>query len=302
MGRVLVIDDDRDICDLVHAILTDDGFSVAMLHHQNPDAIRVAINQLEPDCVLLDGASPGDYGLSWDDAAWITGRERPVPVIMFTAHRAAMEEAETNQSRRSQDAHFSAVLPKPFDLDLLLEAVALGVGRAQPFDGSETGDRQRSATLVARLEAVGATDIHPSTRREWASFQTPAGAFLQIYWWQRDGVYYLVRFALTGGRLETLGRFYDLGAAISVAMTIDVDDQAPGPCPGSGVRADGPVRPDHRDGAGDGTVSSRTFAESRDGNDSYHALRQPLDRQPLDVAVEGTIQRRLITHPSEAAG
>jgi CheY-like chemotaxis protein len=225
MGRVLIIDDDRDICDLVHAILTDDGFSVAMLHHQNPDAIRVAINQLEPDCVLLDGASPGEYGPSWDDAAWISQRERPVPVIMFTAHRAALDEAQAGRSRRSQDAHFSAVLPKPFELDRLLEAVAQAVGRAQPFDGSETGDRQRSATLVARLEAAGATDIHPSTRREWASFVTPDGAFLQLYWWQRDGVYYLVRFALTGGRLETLGRFYDLGAAVSVAMTIDADDQ-----------------------------------------------------------------------------
>lgn len=231
MGRVLIVDDDRDICDLVHAILTDEGFSVSTLHQQNPDAIRVAINQLEPDCVLLDGASPGDYGMSWDDAAWMANRDRPVPVIMFTAHRAAMEEAEAHQTRRSQNAHFSAVLPKPFDLDRLLAVVAEVVGLVQPFDGSENGDRERTTTLVARLEAVGATDVHPSTRREWASFVTPAGAFLQLYWWQRDGVYYLVRFSLTGGRLETVGRFYDLGAAISVAMTVDIGPDTQEPVP-----------------------------------------------------------------------
>lgn len=230
-GRVLIVDDDRDICDLVHAILTDEGFSVSMLHQQNPDAIRVSINQLEPDCVLLDGASPGDYGLSWDDASWIAGRDRPIPVIMFTAHRAALEEAQTNQTRRSQDAHFSAILPKPFDLDHLLSCVAEAVGLAEPFDGTEDGDRERTTTLVNRLEAAGAADVHPSTRREWASFVTPAGAFLQVYWWQRDGVYYLVRFALSGGRLETVGRFYDLGAAISVAMTVDADADSDGPSP-----------------------------------------------------------------------
>jgi CheY-like chemotaxis protein len=231
LGRVLIVDDDRDICDLVHAILTDEGFSVSTLHHQDPEAIRVAVNQMEPDCVLLDGASPGDYGSSWEDSAWIASRDRPIPVIMFTAHRAALEEAEARQTRRSQEARFSSVLSKPFDLDRLLECVAEAVGLVQPFDGSEGADRERTATLVARLEAAGATDIHPSTRREWASFVTPAGAFLQLYWWQRDGAYYLVRFAQSGGKLAPVGRFYDLGAAISVAMTVEADPDTQAPIP-----------------------------------------------------------------------
>jgi len=229
MGRVLIVDDDRDICDLVHAILTDDGFAVSLLHHQNPDAIRVAVNQLEPDCILLDGSSSADYGLSWDDAAWLANRDRPVPVVMFTAHRAAMEEADERQTERSQLARFTAILPKPFDLDELVSVVAKAVGLSHPFDGSETAEHERTETLVKRLEAVGATDIHPSTRREWASFATPNGELLQLYWWQRDGVYYLVRFALTGGKLYTVGQFYDLGAAISVAMTVDAEPDAAGP-------------------------------------------------------------------------
>lgn len=220
-GRVLIVDDDRDIGDLVHAILTDEGFAVSLLHHQSPDTIRVSVNQLEPDCILLDGASPGEYGPSWADAAWLSQRERPVPVVMFTAHRAAMDEAEAGESERSREAHFSAILPKPFDIDQLLEAVSEAVGAAEPFDDSEGADHERTATLVRRLEEAGATEIHASTRREWASFTTPNGALVQVYWWQRDGVYYLVRFAQTGGKVEPVGRFYDLGAAISVAMTLD---------------------------------------------------------------------------------
>jgi DNA-binding response OmpR family regulator len=221
MGRVLIVDDDRDIGDLVHAILTDEGFAVSLLHQQNPDAIRVSVNRLEPDCILLDGQSPDEYGPSWADAAWMSSRDRPVPVVMFTAHRAARDEAEAGESQRSREARFAAVLPKPFDIDQLLDAVSTAVGRAEPFDGSADGDHERTTILARRLEAAGATEIHTSTRREWASFTTPNGAFLQVYWWQRDGVYYLVRFAATGGKIEPVGRFYDLGAAISVATTLD---------------------------------------------------------------------------------
>jgi DNA-binding response OmpR family regulator len=47
-GSVLIIDDDRDIADLVHAILTDEGYAVSALHDQDADAIRSAINLLEP--------------------------------------------------------------------------------------------------------------------------------------------------------------------------------------------------------------------------------------------------------------
>jgi CheY-like chemotaxis protein len=233
-GRVLVVDDDRDIGDLVHAILTDEGFAVSLLHHQNQDAIRVSVNQLEPDCILLDGASPDEYGPSWADAAWLSHRDRPIPVVMFTAHRAAMDEAEAGESERSQAARFAAILPKPFDIEHLLETVGQAVGAAEPFDGSEDGDHERTAALVRHLEEAGATDIHASTRREWASFTTTSGAFLQIYWWQRDGVYHLIKFARTDGKVEPVGRFYDLGAAISVAMTVD----AP---PATGGRRSDPI-------------------------------------------------------------
>jgi len=222
-GKVLIVDDDRDITELVHAILTDEGFAVALLNEQDPNAVRITVNQLEPDCVLLDGASQGDYGPSWLEAAWISGRDRPVPLIMFTAHRAALDEAEARESGRSRDARFTAVLPKPFDLDHLVETVALAVGLAVPFDRSPSGEERRTTALVERLESVGATDIHASTMREWVSFLTPGGVFVQLYWWQRDGVYYVIRYADSGGRLETIGQFYDLGDAIDAALTLTSD-------------------------------------------------------------------------------
>src|SRR5215212_9576464 len=216
--KVLIIDDDRDIADLVHAILTDEGYAVSVVHDQGTEAIRTAINLQEPDCVLLDGKDPREYGEAWDDAAWMSGRDRPVPLIMFSAHAAAIQEAEASETLRSRAAGFSGIVPKPFDIDQLIDQVAAAVGRSVPFDTSEPVEQGRTAALVARLQAAGARDIHASTRREWANFLTADGIFIQLYWWQRDGVYYIVRYAEKGGVLETIGRFYDLDAAITMAM------------------------------------------------------------------------------------
>jgi DNA-binding response OmpR family regulator len=227
--RVLIIDDDRDITDLVHAILTDEGFAVSTLHDQRPDAIRAAVNQLEPDCVLLDGESPKGYGDSWGHAVWMRSRQRRVPLIMFSGHRREAEEAQVRESRRSRDADFFGVITKPFDLDALVQAVSNAVGNAETFEHTPQAERERTAAMMSRLTAAGAQEIHVSTRREWATFETVDGTIVQLYWWERDGVYYVVKYAPTGGRLETVGRFYDLDPAIVAATSLRSD----------GVRNDG---------------------------------------------------------------
>jgi len=218
-GKVLIIDDDRDITDIVSIVLTDAGFMVSVLMDMDPNAIRTAVGQLEPDCVLLDGGSPAGYE-SWDDAAWLGVRQRPVPVIMFTTHAGALEEAQEHTSTRSQAAQFHAIVRKPFDLDELVDTVASAVGAAVPFDYSVQAEERRTSVLKRKLEAAGARDIHTSTRREWANFRTADGTLVQIYWWERDGVYYVIRHAESGGRLDQVGRFYDLDAAISLGMLV----------------------------------------------------------------------------------
>ena len=220
MAKVLVIDDDRDLDELLHAVLTDEGHTVSALSDFDSDAIRVAVGQLEPDCILLDGHGPREYGQSWVEAAWLHARSRSIPVIMFIAHWAAAREAEEGVSERSRAAGFAAVMPKPFDLDRLVATVARVVGQGVPFDASAEAEAARTAALVEQLRAAGASEIHASTRRQWANFRNPRGAFIQLYWWQRDGVYYVVRHDESGGVLRRVGRFHDLDAAIALAMTV----------------------------------------------------------------------------------
>ena len=218
-GTILIIDADRDIGDVVSIVLGDAGFVVSVLASANPDAVRTAVGQLEPDCVLLDGTTGSGYQL-WDEAAWLSVRDRHVPVIMFTTDQVAVREAQELTTERSQAAHFDSVLGKPFDVDEMVDAVAHAVGVSVRFDSSPEAERQRTAVLKAKLEAAGARDISTSTRREWANFCTADGTLMQIYWWQRDGVYYVIRYAESGGRLEQVGRFYDMDAAIALAMLV----------------------------------------------------------------------------------
>ena len=58
VGRVLVIDDDADIADIVEQVLTDEGYAVTILADPDAEAIHASVVELQPDCVLLDSDAP----------------------------------------------------------------------------------------------------------------------------------------------------------------------------------------------------------------------------------------------------
>jgi len=133
--RVLVVDDDDDIANLVQEALSEDGYDVAVLRDSRIEAIEETVGRVRPDCILLDGGIGGGYGESWESAAALTGRIPPVPVIMFTAHASAVAEATENASGRSQAAGFTALLGKPFQLTELLRVIEVATRQAGTHDG-----------------------------------------------------------------------------------------------------------------------------------------------------------------------
>lgn len=216
--RVLVVDNDPGVSELVQAILTDEGYEVATLNDPDHAAVAAAVGKIEPDCILLDGAHGTAFGDSWTEAAYLSSRARTVPTVMFTAHADAVLEARTQSSERASAARFAAVIGKPFDLDELLEAVATAAGHSEKFDRSEAADQERTAALADQLRAAGATDIRTSNRREWATFVSPAdGRIYQLYWWQRLGRYSVGRYD-DDARLEIIGQFFERSAAIAAAF------------------------------------------------------------------------------------
>jgi DNA-binding response OmpR family regulator len=216
--RVLLVDDDADVADVVLAILTDEEYMVSVLSDTSHHSVMAAVGMQEPDCILLDGSGGPEYGSSWAEAAYLGVRERPIPTIMFSAHAGDVREAQQAESDRARSAEFAAVLAKPFGLDELLAAVATACGNSEQFKRSPAGDRERTLTLTRRLRALGATDIRTSNRREWATFRRgDDDAICQLYWWQRMGLYVAGRYE-DDAILTPIGQFFELGAAIAALM------------------------------------------------------------------------------------
>jgi CheY-like chemotaxis protein len=218
-ARVLIVDRDADVAGVVQAILTDEGYLASAITDQSHEAITRAVGRLEPDCLLLDGASSTEYGASWTEAALLAGRSRAIPVVMFSAHGPELREATDGTSDRAMAAGFAAVLPKPFDIDELLDAVARATNRSVAFDRSAAADGQRNLHLVHELKTRGATDIRTSNRREWATFAPGEAAdIVQLYWWEALGAYVVGRYQQASATLEPLGQFPELGHALDAAF------------------------------------------------------------------------------------
>ena len=217
LAKVLCVDADRDIAEILSAVLTDETYEVSLLYDVAADAVLRAVGRIEPDVVLLDTSGSTDYGEGWQIAASIHARPRPVPVLMFTAHRREAAEARAGTSLRSRAAAFVGVVPKPFELDDLLVAVAAAALGSTPFDQSKRAENRRTRELVAALQGKGATNIKPSALREWALFNDRDGNLVQLYWWQLRGVYQVGRYD-DEGVLLLLGQVLDRDLAIDLVL------------------------------------------------------------------------------------
>jgi DNA-binding response OmpR family regulator len=112
--RILVVDDNRDIVELVQSVLRIEGHEVVIAR----DGLEALQQDLatEPDLVVLDVNLPVFDG--WEVCRRIKAR-RAVPVILLTVRS---ERADIEHSLAAgADAH----LLKPFDITAFLEHIAL---------------------------------------------------------------------------------------------------------------------------------------------------------------------------------
>ena len=78
--QILIVDDDKNICDLLRLYLEKEGYSV-ILSHDGEEAV-VKFNALKPDIVLLDVMLPGLDG--WQVCREIRKKSN-IPILMITA-------------------------------------------------------------------------------------------------------------------------------------------------------------------------------------------------------------------------
>jgi DNA-binding response OmpR family regulator len=117
--RILVVDDNRDILDLVQRVLQTYGHEV-VIARDGLEALQQESTS-QPDLVILDVNLPTLDG--WEVCRRLKAR-RDVPVMLLTVR------AERADIERSIDAGADDHLPKPFDITEFLNHINRLTSRA----------------------------------------------------------------------------------------------------------------------------------------------------------------------------
>ncbi|MBG6086917.1 CheY-like chemotaxis protein [Actinomadura viridis] len=115
LGRVLVVDDDEVIRQLIQVNLSLEGFDVATAV-DGQDCLD-KVRDVRPDVITLDVMMPRLDG--WVTAARLREDEetRPIKVVMITAR------AQEHDVRRGYEIGVDAYVTKPFDPNHLIQTV-----------------------------------------------------------------------------------------------------------------------------------------------------------------------------------
>src|SRR5260370_39018552 len=135
-GHILVVDDQREICDLVQEYLSGEGYRVSIA--QDGAGMRRIMAQSRVDLVTLDLMLPGEDGLTL--ARWL--RENfSVGIVMLTGRGEVVDRII------GLEMGANYYLPKPFHLRELLAMVKAVLGRTS----IQTSEKQTPSRSKARF-------------------------------------------------------------------------------------------------------------------------------------------------------
>ena len=124
-ARILVVDDDTEICSLLAEYLSSHGYDVACA--DSGEAMRAAIARAAPALVLLDIGLPGEDGLSLARHL----RERlDCGIVMITGAHAVVDRVV------GLEVGADDYIAKPFDLREVLARVRSVLRRVAPRDSA----------------------------------------------------------------------------------------------------------------------------------------------------------------------
>lgn len=121
LPRILVVDDDPALCELLSAYLGESGYAVATAGDGN--AMRRAVAHGMPDAIVLDLMLPGDDGLT---LARELRAHSEVPILMLSARGEEIDRVV------GLEVGADDYLPKPFSPRELLARLRALLRRARP--------------------------------------------------------------------------------------------------------------------------------------------------------------------------
>jgi DNA-binding response OmpR family regulator len=121
-GKILVLEDDVYILELMKDILACDGHQVIGLGY--PDLVLDVVGREKPDLIVIDIMLPKVSGVEVADRLWVNGFGS-IPMIAMSASTIMLELARSTP-------FFCSVVRKPFDMVELLSEVELALAAFSP--------------------------------------------------------------------------------------------------------------------------------------------------------------------------
>ena len=128
-ARIVVINDDTDFLSLMSELLTEVGEYDVEICREGNHAYQF-VKEKQPDLAILDIRMEGqEAGWAILECLTLDPKTHPIPLIVCSA---AIRELQAHQEML--DHYGIDVLTKPFDLDALLEKVAVALNRGTRRD------------------------------------------------------------------------------------------------------------------------------------------------------------------------
>lgn len=129
-AKILIVDDERAIREMVCHALDSDGF--ACLEASDAHKAEALLSKTPPDLILLDWMMPGVSGIDFVRALRRNEHTRHIPVIMLTA------KTEEQDMVRGLDSGADDFLTKPFSTRELMARIRALLRRSQKQDEQDT--------------------------------------------------------------------------------------------------------------------------------------------------------------------
>lgn len=119
-ARVLIVDDEPAVADLIEAVLVGEGYTVAIAR-DGAQGLLLA-RDWRPDLILMDVMLPGVDGGTAIRRLKSDPQTADIPIVAMSAGRTIRRQSE-------ELAEADAALAKPFDIDALLAQVEFHLSR-----------------------------------------------------------------------------------------------------------------------------------------------------------------------------
>jgi two-component system response regulator CpxR len=150
MRRILIIDDDHELCELLSDYLSAEGLDIVSVH--SGDVGPQAVHEHGVDLVILDVMLPGMNGF---DVLRAIRRESQVPVIMLTARGEEIDRIV------GLELGADDYLPKPFNPRELLARIRAVERRLASRKETQENPDSEGVEVVE----VGDLRVYPGSRR-----------------------------------------------------------------------------------------------------------------------------------------